>query len=34
MITELYDALKRVGADEAKARKAVEAVASYEKRFA
>jgi hypothetical protein len=34
MITELYDALKDAGADEEKARKAAETVASYENRFA
>lgn len=33
MITELYDALKDAGADEAKARKAAETVAAYENRF-
>jgi hypothetical protein len=34
MIRELYDALKSAEVDEAKARKAAETVASYEKRFA
>ena len=34
MITELYDALKDAGADEQKARKAAEAVAAYDQRFA
>jgi len=34
MITELYDALKDAGADEEKARKAAETMASYENRFA
>jgi hypothetical protein len=33
MITELYDALKGAGADEEKARKAAETVASYENRL-
>ena len=33
MITELYDALKSAGADDDKARKAAETVASYENRF-
>jgi len=34
MISEVYDALKEAGASEEKARKAAEAVASYENRFA
>ncbi len=34
MITELYDALKDADADEEKARKAAETVASYQNRFA
>ena len=33
MISEVYDALKEAGASEEKARKAAEAVASYENRF-
>lgn len=33
MISEIYDALKEAGASEEKARKAAEAVASYENRF-
>jgi hypothetical protein len=33
MISEIYDALKETGASEEKARKAAEAVASYENRF-
>jgi hypothetical protein len=34
MISEVYDALKEAGASEEKARKAAEAIASYENRFA
>jgi hypothetical protein len=34
MISEGYDALKEVGASEEKARKAAEAIAGYENRFA
>jgi len=34
MISEVYDAFKEAGASEEKARKAAEAVASYENRFA
>ena len=34
MISEVYDALKEAGASEEKARKAAEAVATYENRFA
>ena len=34
MISKVYDALKEAGASEEKARKAAEAVASYENRFA
>jgi multidrug efflux pump subunit AcrA (membrane-fusion protein) len=34
MISELYDALKEAGASEVKARRAAEAIASYEERFA
>lgn len=34
MITELYDALVTAGAGEEKARKAAEAIAAYEARFA
>ena len=34
MISEIYDALKEAGASEEKARKAAEAVATYENRFA
>ena len=34
MISEVYDALKEAGASEDKARKAAEAVAGYENRFA
>lgn len=33
MISEVYDALKEAGASEEKARKAAEAIASYENRF-
>lgn len=33
MISEVYDALKEAGASEEKARKAAEALASYENRF-
>jgi len=33
MISEIYDALLSAGADEAKARKAAEAIAEHEKRF-
>jgi len=33
MISEVYDALKEAGASEEKARKAAEAVASFEHRF-
>lgn len=33
MISEVYDALKEAGASEDKARKAAEAIASYEDRF-
>lgn len=34
MISEVYDALKDAGASEDKARKAAEAIAAYENRFA
>lgn len=34
MISEVYDALKEAGASEEKARKAAEAIAGYENRFA
>ena len=34
MISEVYDAFKEAGASEEKARKAAEAVAGYENRFA
>ena len=34
MISEIYDALKEAGASEEKARKAAEAVVTYENRFA
>jgi len=34
MISEVYDALKDAGASEDKARKAAEAIATYENRFA
>lgn len=34
MISEVYDALKEAGASEEKARKAAEAIAAYENRFA
>lgn len=34
MISEVYDALKEAGASEDKARKAAEAIATYENRFA
>ena len=34
MISEVYDALLEAGASEEKARKAAEAVASYDQRFA
>jgi hypothetical protein len=34
MISEVYDALKDAGASEEKARKAAEAIASHESRFA
>jgi hypothetical protein len=34
MISEVYDALKEAGASEEKSRKAAEAIASYENRFA
>lgn len=34
MISEVYDALKEAGASEDKARKAAEAIAGYENRFA
>lgn len=34
MISEVYDALKEAGASEEKARKAAEALAGYENRFA
>jgi hypothetical protein len=34
MISEVYDALKEAGASEEKARKAAEALANYENRFA
>jgi len=34
MISEVYDALKEAGASEEKARKAAEAIASYDNRFA
>ena len=34
MISEVYDALKEAGASEEKARKAAEAIANYENRFA
>lgn len=34
MISEVYDALLEAGASEAKARKAAEAVAAYDQRFA
>lgn len=34
MISEVYDALKEAGASEEKARKAAEAIATYENRFA
>jgi hypothetical protein len=34
MISEVYDALKDAGASEEKARKAAEAIASHENRFA
>ena len=34
MISEVYDALKEAGASEEKARKAAEAIAGYESRFA
>ena len=34
MLSELYDALKEAGVSEEKARKAAEAVASYDTRFA
>jgi hypothetical protein len=33
MITEVYDAFKAAGVDDEKARKAAEAVASYENKF-
>ena len=33
MISEVYDALKEAGASDEKARKAAEAIASYENRF-
>ena len=33
MITEVYDAFKAAGVDDDKARKAAEAIASYETRF-
>jgi hypothetical protein len=34
MISEVYDAFKEAGASEEKARKAAEAIAGYENRFA
>jgi len=34
MLSEVYDALKEAGASEEKARKAAEAIAAYENRFA
>jgi hypothetical protein len=34
MISEVYDALKEAGTSEEKARKAAEAIAAYENRFA
>ncbi len=34
MIAEIYDALREAGASEEKSRKAAEAVAAYESRFA
>lgn len=34
MIAEVYDALKEAGASEDKSRKAAEAIASYDSRFA
>ena len=34
MLSEVYDALLEAGASEAKARKAAEAVAAYDQRFA
>ena len=34
MISEVYDALKEAGASEEKARKAAEAIAGYDNRFA
>jgi hypothetical protein len=33
MITEVYDAFKAAGVDDEKARKAAEAIASYENKF-